>query len=59
MMKYFMLSCLLVGLSLSMFTMADDSDSDSLGTTIGIDLGTTYVCFCGVMFFFLVLLFVF
>ena len=63
MMNFMMLSCLLLGLlgSTVMITsvVADDSDSDSLGTTIGIDLGTTYVCFCGVMFFFLVLLFVF
>jgi len=47
-MNFMMLSCLLLGLlgSTVMITsvVADDSDSDSLGTTIGIDLGTTYSC---------------
>jgi len=57
MMKYFVLSLCLLGLlgSTVMITsvVADDSDSEALGTTIGIDLGTTYVF---VAFFFLVLL---
>ena len=42
--------CLLGFLAVTFVTADSDSDSESLGTTIGIDLGTTYV-WCGSCFF--------